>query len=246
MPPAELDTAELPQSSGFPNRQKYQTQLSPTEATIVACDAELECRPTQQSLTRDQLDHLGQAIFHLQSAGMTDDATVLLVRHERAVKQLRDHQQRELIKKSAELKRLAEEVEQLKAELQSSLLPRRSLEFDFATSVAPTPGTVEIEVMPEVDWMGITPLSNQIHLLLEPIPPAPRPLTLPDPWRRVDSLFQTPQSATPDSEYAAPFPIPPAPAPFHLIPSPQTSGRPLLLFPMAPMRSAKKFSQREP
>ena len=117
-PPAELDLAESPsfgiELTGHTLFQSpwRRIEIQPT----AACD-EIEACPAELGMTKDRLEHLEQAIGHLEAAGLHGVAHDLRTQLQTAQARLRDQQRRELETKEADLKRLTEEVERLKAEL---------------------------------------------------------------------------------------------------------------------------------
>ncbi len=227
-PPAEIETAETPRSSAAPRFHRFHIQFSPAITHVVPCDA-AGCDEDQaaRALTSDQLQHLRQAIQHLDAAGMTDAASKLRSRHERAAAELRSQLRRELALKEAELSRLTQEVRHLQHELrcndakESSAIPTSGIQQGVRREYA-----TEYDALPSVT----TPLTIPIHNLPDSTPmPRPSPFYTPEVWRRTESLPIMPLSVVPDAEFADPLP---GSSPIHLIPSPQTSGRPHLLFPM--------------
>lgn len=70
------------------------------------------------ALTREQLEHMRAAIEHLDAAGLADAADELRGRLRKSEQELRQQRRRQLETKEAEVKRLSQEIEQLKRELQ--------------------------------------------------------------------------------------------------------------------------------
>lgn len=252
-PPAEPLTAELPHINGVPKAHRHNVGwlANPfTDGVAISCDGTSteDAYPVKLPATKDQLQHMQQAIEHLEAAGMKDVADELHVRYDGALQQLRKRQQCELRIKEAELQRLSLEIQLLRREIANE----RELAYDAdgqtpAASASNPRYTSDNEILTEYGVFPSvnTPLIIQTPAWSAPLPMnGPTPPVMPDAWRRTFSQPIVPLSGTPDAEYAAPLPIPPVPAPFHLIPSPTTSGRPSLIFPLAPMRAVEDLPQQ--